>query len=304
MTSDRPLLGILLMLGFCVLAPLGDALAKVIGQAVPLIVLLIIRFAVQLIILQPLARTRVRTLSPQTLRLIWIRAALHIIGIGAMFTALQHLPLADAVAIAFVMPFIMLALGHFVLGEEIGIRRWTACAVGFCGTLLVVQPAFQMVGYAALLPLLVAVVFSLFMLVTRSIKDGCDPISLQAINGWMALALLLPIAGLGAFTDIAALQMVLPDVSWAPYLLGIGIVGTAAHLFMTYSLRFAPAATLAPMQYLEIPFATLIGWLIFEDFPNTLAALGIMITMAAGLFVILSERAKLAAQPTVREPQP
>jgi drug/metabolite transporter (DMT)-like permease len=63
-----------------------------------------------------------------------------------------------------------------------------------------------------------------------------------------------------------------------------------AHLVMTWSLRFAPAATLAPMQYLEIPFATLIGRVVFDALPNGLAAAGILVTIAAGLYVIHRER--------------
>jgi len=70
----------------------------------------------------------------------------------------------------------------------------------------------------------------------------------------------------------------------------IGLIGTLAHLLMTWSLRFAPSATLAPMQYLEIPCATLIGWMIFTDLPNGLAALGIAITMASGLYIVYRER--------------
>ena len=69
----------------------------------------------------------------------------------------------------------------------------------------------------------------------------------------------------------------------------MGAVGTVAHLVMTWSLRFAPASTLAPMQYLEIPFATLIGWIIFRDLPDGLAAAGILVTIAAGLYVIYRE---------------
>ena len=70
---------------------------------------------------------------------------------------------------------------------------------------------------------------------------------------------------------------------------------------MTWSLRFAPSATLAPIQYLEIPFATLIGFLVFGDLPNGLAALGIAVTIAAGLYVLHRERragtTELAAPP-------
>lgn len=68
------------------------------------------------------------------------------------------------------------------------------------------------------------------------------------------------------------------------------MLGTIAHLMITWSLRFAPSATLAPMQYLEIPIATLVGWAIFGDLPNGLAAVGIAVTVAAGLYVILRER--------------
>ena len=70
----------------------------------------------------------------------------------------------------------------------------------------------------------------------------------------------------------------------------MGVLGTGAHLLMTWSLRFAPSATLAPMQYLEIPVSTLIGWLIFRDLPNGLAAVGIAVTIAAGLYIITRER--------------
>jgi drug/metabolite transporter (DMT)-like permease len=76
------------------------------------------------------------------------------------------------------------------------------------------------------------------------------------------------------------------------------LVGTLAHLLMTWSLRFAPSATLAPMQYLEIPMAALVGLMVFGEFPNGLALAGICVTIAAGLYVILRERV------TARAPAP
>jgi drug/metabolite transporter (DMT)-like permease len=187
------------------------------------------------------------------------------------------------------MPFIMLLLGKYVLGEEVGIRRLIACIVGFIGTLLVVQPSFAEVGWPALLPLGVAVVFSLFMLVTRQIAKETDPVGLQAVSGVMAVVMLAP---LFLFTSgIEALSVVMPNrVEWT-LLAAIGLLGTLAHLLMTWSLRFAPSATLAPMQYLEIPIATVIGFVVFKDLPNGLAALGIAITIAAGVYIIARERA-------------
>lgn len=290
MSDDRPFLGVLLMLAFCVLAPLGDSIAKLLGGAVALTVLLLVRFAVQAIILIPLVAWGGQGFRLPQAVLIWtiIRTGLHILGIGLMFTALRYLPLADALAIAFVMPFIMLLLGHFVMNEEVGLHRLLACLVGFVGTLLVIQPNFVAVGYPALLPLGVAVVFALFMMVTRRIARALDPIRLQAISGVQATVMLLPIPIL--FPDLWGDGIADLARSTVWMLLGLGVIGTCAHLFMTWSLRFAPASTLAPMQYLEIPFGTAIGWLIFADLPNGLAAIGICITVAAGLYVILRER--------------
>lgn len=303
MTADRPFLGILLMLGFCVLAPLGDSVAKLLGGHVSLGLLIFVRFAVQAALLLPFvfwAGNGVR-LPSGLLRLTLLRTGLHIAGIGMMFSALRFLPLADALAIAFVMPFIMLLLGHYILGEVVGTHRMLACAIGFVGTLLVIQPNLATVGPPALLPLGVAVVFSVFMMVTRKIAKQIDPIKLQAISGVQASTALLPLLFL--FQGHAGLEVNMPDGPTLWLLALLGVLGTVAHLAMTWSLRFAPSATLAPMQYLEIPFGTAIGWLIFRDLPNGLAAVGICITVGAGLYIILRE-GRLARVPPAPDVAP
>jgi len=295
MTNDRPFLGVLLMLAFCVLAPLGDSIAKLLGGVVALGFLILVRFSLQAIILLPIVLLTGQGLRLPKGMLGWtlLRTVLHILGIGFMFSALQYLPLADALAIAFVMPFIMLLLGYFAMGEEVGPHRLGACAVGFVGTLLVIQPNFVEVGLPALLPLGVAVIFALFMMVTRKIARAVDPIKLQTVSGLQATAILLVTWAImpSAFGDAG---FGFDARTWA-LLAALGALGTMAHLFMTWSLRFAPASTLAPMQYLEIPFGTAIGWLIFADLPNGLAAVGICITVAAGLYIILREQ-RLARQ--------
>ncbi|MEL7164348.1 MAG: DMT family transporter [Pseudomonadota bacterium] len=300
MSQDRPLLGVLLMLGFCVVAPMGDAVAKLLGQTVPLGVLLFIRFGVQAVVLIPLVWVTRRMWRMQG-RVFWLtllRTVMHIFGIGAMFTALRYLPLADAVAIAFVMPFILLLLGNVFLDEEVGPRRLWACLVGFIGTLMVVQPSFAEVGWPALLPLVVAVNFSFFMLITRQIAKDTDPIGLQAVSGVMAVIIMGPALLFTQNLDIPALAIMSPNPTEWSLLLAIGLLGTLAHLLMTWSLRYAPGATLAPLQYLEIPVATLIGFIVFSDFPDGLALAGIGVTIAAGLYIVMRERAiaRLEAQ--------
>lgn len=295
MTVDRPFAGVMLMLVFCVLAPLGDSFAKLLGGAVALGILLLVRFGVQALILVPMvAFTSGLRLPAGLLGWTLLRTLLHAIGIALMFSALRYLPLADALAIAFVMPFIMLILGHFFMDEDVGLQRMVACAVGFCGTLLVIQPNFAEVGAPALLPLGVAVVFALFMMVTRRVARLVDPIKLQAISGAQATALIIPV--LLIWQPARGDLTFLADAKTWWMLAALGGIGTLAHLCMTWSLRLAPASTLAPMQYLEIPFGTAIGWIVFSDLPNGLAAVGICITVAAGLYIIVRER-RLARRP-------
>ncbi len=290
----------LLMLGFCVMAPIGDALAKVLSTQLPMAQLVFVRFSIQAAILIPVVVFTRRNwrMSPRIARLIVWRTLLHIAGIGCMFTSLRYLPLADAVAIAFVMPFVMLILGKFFLNEEVGMRRILACIVGFTGTLMVIQPSFASVGPPALLPVAVAFIFAFFMLITRKVAKEVDPISMQGISGVIATILLTPVLWFGTFYQIPDLGFISPSGSVSWLLLAIGVAGTVAHLLMSWSLRYAPSTTLAPMQYIEIPLAALVGWLIFSDLPNGLAAIGICVTMASGLYIIFRERA------TLRQTQP
>ena len=100
--------------------------------------------------------------------------------------------------------------------------------------------------------------------------------------------------GLTTGLDIPDLQLIVPDSAQAQTLLMVGVFGTLAHLGMSYAVRYAPSATLAPMQYVELPVATVIGWAMFGELPNGLAAVGIMITIIAGLAVILFEHRAIA----------
>ncbi len=292
MTADRPLLGIAFILGFCAVIPLGDATAKLLGASVPLVQVLLCRFAGQALILLPVVALTGGTLAmpARILRVTFLRTLLHVSAMGAFFMALRYLPLADATAITFVLPFILLLLGWLLMGEEVGPRRLVACTAGFAGTLLVIQPSFAIVGWPALLPLLVALLFAFFMLLTRRIAKETDAIALQAVSGLMATAVLLAAMGLGAGSDLAILDIVRPSPREALLLVAIGVFGTVGHLLLTWSLRFAPSATIAPIQYLEIPVATFVGWAVFGDLPNGLAALGIAVTIGAGLYILLRER--------------
>ena len=249
------------------------------------------RYLVQWLLPLPLILLSGRQLkmTPKVARIILARSIVHIAGVAVMFTAYRYLPLADALAIAFVFPFIMLVMGRFFLDEQVGIRRLGACIVGFLGTLLIIQPSFASVGPPALLPLLVAFLFALLVLLTRQIAKDYDPVCLQSVSGLVSAAILLLAWVMARQLEIADMQFIVPDAPQGLTLALIGIFGTLAHLAMTYAVRFAPSTTLAPIQYVELPIATVIGWAMFNELPNGLAALGMGITIVAGLAVIYFE---------------
>ena len=150
MQEDNPYFGVLLMIGFCLLVPISDVIAKVLGTQMSLAQLIAVRFGAMALILLPLLAF---TAGLSTLKLPrWIlgltaaRTVLHLVGTACFFAALRYLPIADALAIAFILPFLMLLTGKFFLNEVVGARRLLACGVGFIGTLMVIQPAFAQVG--------------------------------------------------------------------------------------------------------------------------------------------------------------
>lgn len=307
MTADRPLLGVLMMLIFCVLAPLGDGLAKWAGETIPVLQIVTVRFGAQLALLVPVlwVTGRVMRLAPDLMWLTLLRTVLHVGALAALFAALTVMPLAEALAIVFVQPFLLLLLAWAFMGEETGIRRLSACAVGFAGTLLVIQPSFAAFGPVVFLPLVTAGAFTGFIIVTRRVAKRADPIALQAVSGAMGTAILAPILIVGALIGTAPLAPVMPDAAGWALLAALGVVGTLGHLVMTMALRYAPSATLAPVQYMELPFTVAVGWVLFRDFPNALAMAGIVVITGAGLYIVLRERAlNRSPHPAPRAPAP
>lgn len=291
--QDRPLLGIALMLGFSVLAPFGDAIVKLLGSILTVATFTFYRFGFQAVFLTGvvLLTTGLPALTCRQYGLIFLRTLCHIAGLGTIFMAFRYLPLADAVAIAFVVPFIQLLLGKVFLNEQVGKHRLAACTVGFVGTLLVIQPNFATAGLAVLWPIATAWAFAFFVLLGRTIAQEADPIAIQMISGWMAVTLMIPVMVAGAFLGWHEFGVTVPTGRAFLLVTGAGVLGTLAHLLMTWSLRFAPSTTLAPLTYIEIPITVAVGLVVFGDFPNALATLGICITMAAGLYVVFRERA-------------
>lgn len=293
MTRDTTLQGVILMLAFCVLAPLLDVGAKLAAEnGIPVGQITAARFIVQTALMLPVVlimRLSLR-LSARALGHTTLRALLLLVSTFAFVSGIQIMPLADALAIVFVEPFILLILGHFLFGDRVGPRRIAACAVGFVGVLFVIQPSLAAFGLVALWPLATAVLFALYMLVTRAISAWMHPVTMQFHTSWTGLVLSLPVMVIADGSGIPALDPVWPaGWNWL-WLFMVGFWAAVSHMCMTYALKFAPSATLAPLHYLEIVTAVILGYLIFDDFPNAMTFGGIAVIVASGLYIIHRER--------------
>jgi len=141
-----------------------------------------------------------------------------------------------------------------------------------------------------LLPLGTAVAFALYMIATRYTARALHPVALQAWTALAASALILPLMFVFNGSGVQPLDPVLPQGRYWIYLAGVGVVASVTHLMVSAALKFAPAASIAPLQYLEIISATALGYLIFADLPDAQTILGIAIIVSSGIFVIWRER--------------
>jgi drug/metabolite transporter (DMT)-like permease len=290
-TTDRIMLGVTLMMGFCLTAPLLDVTAKLSSDIIPVGQITTARFLVQVALMLPFCLTMGLSFRMNgRFGMLALRAVLLVLSTFFFISAIRVMPLADALAIVFVEPFIVMLVGKYGFGEDVGPRRIAAAGIGFLGVVLVIQPSFATFGAVALYPLGTAVCFAGYVLVTRGLRGRLHPVMMQFHTGAIASLICLPVIWIANGTVFAMLDPVWPQGIYWVWLFGVGFFATISHMMMTYGLTLAPSSTLAPMQYFEIPVATMLGLIVFAEFPNLIALGGIALIMGAGLYMIHRER--------------
>lgn len=289
---DRTLQGVGLMVAFSLLVPAMDTVAKIatVEATPPQIALL--RFALQSALVLPVLAlwSGLRLPPPADLVTLALRGLLMAAGSTLFFAALSRMSVADAIAIFFVQPMLLTLLSGLWLKEPVGWRRYAACAVGFSGALLVIQPKFAALGLIAAAPLGAACCFSVYLILTRRLAQRSDALTIQLWTGLFAALALGAALLAGAFAGSETFRFApLSPYVWS-LMLVMGAFGALGHLAITAAFARAPASVLAPFQYLEIVMATALGYLVFGDFPDGLTWLGIAIITGSGLVIFHRER--------------
>jgi len=282
--SENAVRGIGLLIVAELLFATMDTIAKHLGQEMPVPMVAWGRYAFHLgfmLMLFP-GRRLIPLLRVNQVKLTLFRGALLLTATLSFFTAISHIPLADAVAIGFVAPLFVVALSIPILGERVGPRRWAAVVIGLLGVIVIVRPGFTDVHWAYGLMIFMAFVFAVFVIVTRMLTRTEETMSIlfyAALMGTIGTTLILPF-----FWQVPTWE----QVAW---MAAMGAIGGVSQLLMINAYKVATASTLAPFQYIQIIFAAFWGYMIFADIPDIWVIVGGSIVVASGLYVIHRETA-------------
>jgi len=232
-------------------------------------------------------------LRTRHLRMQLLRGVL-LVGSSLFFmTALSHLPLADATALNYTTPTIVIILAIVFLNERLTPARLAFVVAGLAGMLMIVQPGAEIFKGTSLFALGSAGCYALYQITTRMVAADDPRVSLfyPALIGTLLMTFVWP--WFGSRIDVAW-----TDVAW---LAGIGVLGTIGHFLLILAFQRAPASALTPFTYIQVVFATLIGWLVYDDFPDALTLAGMALIAGSGLLLTWHERRRAlisAPEPT------
>ena len=283
------LAGIGLMLAGIAIFSFNDALGKWLLADYSVGELLLIRSAAALVLLAPFVRNAgvaAFTSAPRPALQV-ARIALSALEVAMFFWAVSWLPLADTVTFYLAGPIYVTALSVVLLGEHVGLRRWTAVLVGFAGVVLALRPSAASFTLPALIALGGSFFFSVMMVTTRMLRDTADTV---LIAGQIGATLV--------FGAVAApFAWVTP--SWRDFLLLslFGVLSIVALACVNRALKLAPASVVVPYQYTMIIWAVALGYLVFGDVPDVFTLAGAAVIIAAGLYIFWREQAQSRQKP-------
>jgi drug/metabolite transporter (DMT)-like permease len=264
-----------------------DTTAKYLVQDHSLFLVVWARYTGQMLVVTPFAFHRAgrNFWRTQRLSLQLLRSSMLLLATFCFFGALRYLPLAEASAITFLAPILIVLLSGPLLGERPTMGRWIASITGFIGILILLRPGSSVFHPATLLLVIAAVGNALYQILTRKLLDESAHTTLfySALVGTVALSLAFP-WGIGDAT---------PTWRGGALLLLLGTFAGVGHWAMIGAFLRAPASLLTPFTYLQMLWAIGYGYFIFDQLPDHWSAIGMTVIVASGLLLALQERQRV-----------
>jgi drug/metabolite transporter (DMT)-like permease len=282
---DRPALGIVLMLTGIAGFALMDATIKWLttDYSVAQIVALRSWFGLPLLCMFALRGGGPRMLKTSR-PLVHVGRYLLVLGLSfSFFWALSQMKLVDAIAITFAAPIFITALSVPLLKETVGLHRWVAISIGFCGVLIMLRPGIGVFQWAGVVVIGSVVFYALLMITTRAYKT----------TEQTAALMLYPQLGMSLTGIIfAPFFWVTPSLGDLGLFALAGMFGSVGVMCLTHAFRLGPAAVISPFEYSALIWATLIGYLVWGELPDVFTLVGAIIVISSGLYIIYRETAK------------
>jgi drug/metabolite transporter (DMT)-like permease len=290
--SHHPILGIAFKLASVVLLASMAACVKYLGEGIPAGQAVFFRGVISMLVIAIIASRGdgLRVLKTRNWRAHAARSLAGAVSMFCWFTALRMIPFAQMTAISFTIPLFLTVLAMLFLGERIHWYRWTALGIGFAGVVIIVGPQMSEAGGSALgVGIgLAAAILAAFALMFLRRMSGHEHV--------------LTITFYFFLTSTALAVLTAPFVGWPVpsgsqwLLLGmIGIFGVLGQLTMTRAFQYAEASMVAPLDYVTMLIAVVMGFYVFDEIPHLSTWIGAPLVIIAGGIILWREYAKLQA---------
>ncbi|MFY9239558.1 MAG: DMT family transporter [Roseovarius sp.] len=285
MTEQNTRLGIMLMVVTTFIFAMQDGLSRHLAGEYNVLMVIMVRYwffaaFVITIAARKAGGIRAAALTRQP-RVQGFRALLLVTEICVMVLAFTLLGLVESHAVFACYPLLIAALSGPVLGEHVGWRRWAAIAVGFVGVIIILEPGFGVFQIEAVVPLLAALMFALYGLLTRYVARQDSAATSFFWTGTVG-AVGVTTVGIWFWEPMSA-----PDWAWMSLLCVTGALG---HFTLIKCYEVAEASAVQPFAYLQLVFVTVLGVTVFGEAIRLNVALGTGIVVAAGLFTLWRQR--------------
>ncbi len=290
MAKNDTKLGILFMIGATIVFAAQDGISRHLASEYNVFMVITIRYWFFAAFVMAVAMKQVGSLrkAAQTSQrgLQIFRAFVLVAEICVMVLAFTVLGLVESHAVFVCYPLLIAALSGPILGETVGWRRWAAIGVGFLGVLVILQPGSGVFQLAALIPLVSALLFALYGLLTRYVARKDTSATSFFYTGVWGMIFITPF-GLYMWQPMTA-----PDWGW---MAALCVTGALGHWFLIKCYEMAEASAVQPFAYMQLPFAATVGLVIFGEEMRTNVIIGAVLVVAAGLFTFWREHLKRSA---------
>lgn len=256
--------------------------------------------ALPFLLLWQLRSGGLKALNTPKMGLVMLRSLILCTAYFAFVLAIAVMPLANAVAIYFTMPFFMAAMVGKALGEKVPAYRWIAIAIGFIGVVITLRPGAAAFQPASLLALYSAFGYAVGQMMSRHLSQTVSPI---VISNWQNMFYIVASVLIGACVYLAgyagtdAMPSLTKSFQWpgAPEILNLLVLGLFSAVGATCFIsayKHAEANFVAPFEYTAMIWAVLFGILVFNDIPDFYTWVGAAIVIAAGLFMLAMDHTR------------